>query len=321
MKPFLSLVSPENHLFHLARTGRLRLPEAWLEKYPALIDKALYPAAALLFAYLAPLLSAVLGLPLQAAALLLPGIQQTAAGLFLLLIGSFLPLFFLVWLWLRVLEQRPLWTTGLERPFLRKYLRGLIIGLLVFTVAIIALALVDSVAAETTVPEPISLLTLGASALIFLGWMIQGAAEELLARGLLLPVLGVRWGPLPGVLVSSLFFALLHLFNPHLSLISLLNLALFGLFAALYALFEGGLWGIFAVHAIWNWAEGNLFGLPVSGLDNSAGILFNLMEVGPDWLTGGSFGPEGGLAVTCVLIAGSLVVWFAGRRRHRQTES
>jgi membrane protease YdiL (CAAX protease family) len=241
LKPFHAILSQENHLFRLARTGQLRLPQAWLEKYPILIGKVLYPAALLLFAYLAPLLSAILGLPLQAIAWLLPGIQQTAAGLFLLLIGSFLPLFFLVWLWLRIFEQRPLSTIGLERPFLRNYLRGLIIGLLMFTSAIIALAIVDSVATETAVSERINLIAIGGTLLIFLGWMIQGAAEEALARGLLLPVLGVRWGPLSAVLVSSLFFALLHLSNPHLTLISLINLALFGLFAALYALFEGGL--------------------------------------------------------------------------------
>jgi membrane protease YdiL (CAAX protease family) len=316
-----SLLSQESHLFHLARTGHLRLPHSWLAKYPLLIDKALYPTALLLFAYLAPLLSAVLGFPLQAVALFLPGIQQSAAGLFLLLIASFLPLFFLVWLWLLIVEQRPLWTTGMERPLLRKYLRGLGVGLLMFTAAIIALALIDTVVTETAVAERLTPVAVGGTLLIFLGWMVQGAAEEVLARGLLLPALGVRWGPLAGVLVSSLFFALLHLSNPHLSLISLVNLGLFGVFASLYALFEGGLWGIFAIHAVWNWAQGNLFGFPVSGLDSSAGILLDLMEVGPDWLTGGPFGPEGGLAVTFVLLISSLLLWFAGRRRRNQTES
>jgi len=313
-----SLLSPDNHLFHLAQTGDLRLPESWLARRPVLMEKILYPAFVLLFAYLVPVLSSVLGLPLLAIPYFFPDIQQTALGRFLFLVGAFLPMFFQIWIWLWVFERRPLWTTGMERPFLRKYARGFALGLCMFTAVIALLALFNSVIVETPLVGGFSLLTLAGALLLFLGWMIQGAAEEILARGFLLPVLGVRWGPLAGVVVSSLFFASLHLFNPHLSFISLLNLALFGFFAAFYALYEGGLWGIFAIHAVWNWAQGNLYGFSVSGVEISNGILLDLMENGPDWLTGGLFGPEGGLVVTFVLIISLLLVWLAGRRRREQ---
>ncbi len=310
-----SRLAPDNQLFYLARTGRLRLPESWLLRRPTLFEKVLYPAAVLLFAYLVPTLSAFFGLPFLVIPSFLPDLQQTAVAQFLFLIGAFLPFFFLIWIWLWIFERRPLWTTGMEKPFLRKYLRGLLLGLLMFTAVVGLFALFDVVTAETALTERFSPLALAGAMLIFLGWMVQGAAEELLARGFLLPVLGTRWGTLAGVIGSSLFFALLHLSNPHISTISLLNLALFGLFAALYALFEGGLWGIFAVHAIWNWAQGNLYGFAVSGLEVRDGMFFNLMEDGPDWLTGGLFGPEGGLVVTFVLIIALLLLWAAGRRR------
>ncbi len=309
------LLAADNQLLRLARTGRLRLPQSWLLRRPRLFEKLLYPALVLLFASLVPIVSAILGLPLLVIPSFFPDIQQTAVAQFLFLLGAFLPFFFLIWIWLWLFERRPLWSTGMERPFLRKYLRGLLLGLLMFTAVVVLLALVDSVVAETPLVERFSPLALAGAMLVFLGWMVQGAAEELLARGFLLPILGARWGTLAGVIVSSLFFALLHLSNPNLSAISLLNLALFGLFAALYALFEGGLWGIFAIHAIWNWAQGNLYGFSVSGLVIHDGMLFNLMEDGPDWLTGGLFGPEGGLVVTFVLIIGLLLLWAAGRRR------
>jgi membrane protease YdiL (CAAX protease family) len=283
-----------------------------------LFEKILYPAIVLLFAYLVPTLSAVLGLPLLAILFFFPDSRGTALGQFLFLSGAYLPIILLVWIWLWVFERRPLWTIGMERPFLRKYLRGLVIGLFMFTAVVALLALFDFVITETPLAERFSLLTVASILLVFLGWMIQGAAEEVLARGFLLPVFGVRWGPLAGVAVSSLFFALLHLSNPHISIISLLNLALFGLFAALYALYEGGLWGIFAIHAIWNWAQGNLYGFSVSGLEINSSMFFDLMEDGPDWLTGGLFGPEGGLVVTFVLIIGLLLVWLTRRRRSRK---
>jgi len=130
-----------------------------------------------------------------------------------------------------------------------------------------------------------------------------------------LPTIGGRYHPLAGILISSVIFTAFHSFNPNLSPIAILNLFLFGLFTALYALTEGGLWGVFSLHSVWNWAQGNLFGFEVSGMASPGGTLFNLRETGPDVITGGSFGPEGGLAVTAVLVISCLVVWLMARRR------
>jgi membrane protease YdiL (CAAX protease family) len=110
--------------------------------------------------------------------------------------------------------------------------------------------------------------------------------------------------------ISALVFAVYHSLNPNLSPIAFLNLFLFGVLTAFYALYEGGLWGVFGIHAAWNWAQGNIFGLEVSGIPPAGGTLFNLMETGPDAITGGQFGPEGGLAVTAVLIVSSIIVWL-----------
>ncbi len=309
------LLSTDNPLFRPARIGHLGLPSSWLSRRPVLFNKILYPGAVLLFAYLVTTLGSVLGLPLLVIPYFFPAIQQTAWAPFLILTGAFLPFFFLIGIWLWVFERRSLRTAGMERPILKRYVRGLLIGLFMFTAVILLLLLFDAVITETPLAGRFNLLTLAGALLIFGGWIIQGAAEELLARGFLLPILGARWGPLAGVIVSSLFFALLHLANPHISVLSLLNLALFGLFAALYTLYEGALWGIFAIHAVWNWAQGNLYGFSVSGLEivNST-IVFDLVEEGPDWLTGGLFGPEGGLVVTFVLLISTVLVIVAGRR-------
>ena len=120
-----------------------------------------------------------------------------------------------------------------------------------------------------------------------------------------------------GVLVTSILFALLHIFNANLGLIALFNLMLFGVFAAFYAMREGSLWGVFAVHSFWNWVQGNLFGMEVSGLPVRLEALIDLKEIGPDWFTGGAFGPEGGIAVTLLLLAGVIVLWLLeGRNRN-----
>jgi hypothetical protein len=62
-----------------------------------------------------------------------------------------------------------------------------------------------------------------------------------------------------------------------------------------------------AFHVAWNWVQGCLFGLVVSG-QRSVPTLINLQTTGPDVVTGGAFGPEGGLAVTAVFLVGIALV-------------
>lgn len=222
-----------------------------------------------------------------------------------MLIFTFGPIFLVVWAWIFLFEKRAPWTIGLEkRHALQNYLRGLLIGLAMFGAATGILTALGYVAFEQGDPRKQGIAALGSVLIIFAGWMVQGAAEETLTRGWLLPVIGSRYTALTGVMLSSLLFAALHLLNPGISPIAVLNLFLFGVFASLFALYEGGLWGVFGIHAAWNWAQGNLLGFEVSG-NSVSSTLINLMEVGPDAITGGVFGPEGGLVVTAVLLIGS----------------
>lgn len=313
------LLAQDNHLFELARSGRLRWPESL---------KKLYPIAVLICGLLIPILGQlIIGIPLVVAAFVTVGpeaamafIQSngggSSAGHMAILILGFAPIYFLVWLWLWLFESRPFWTVGLERGQVAwKYGRGLLVGLLMFSISVGIFAVFGFTEIESIGLRVNGAAVLGGALLVLLGWVVQGAAEEVLARGFLFPVIGTRWGTVTGIVASSSVFALLHLLNPNLSSIAMLNLFLFGAFTALYALYEGGLWGVFAIHSIWNWAQGNLYGFEVSGQEVGSAIVFDLMETGPDWLTGGPFGPEGGLAVTLVLIVSSALVFVAHRRR------
>jgi membrane protease YdiL (CAAX protease family) len=179
-----------------------------------------------------------------------------------------------------------------------------------FAAAVGILALFGSVSFEQGNPAEQGFPAIAGVMLVLIGWIVQGGAEEVLIRGWVLPVIGARYKPWVGLLVSSLIFALLHGLNPNLSVIALVNLALFGVFAGLYAMREGSMWGISALHTVWNWVQGNFFGLQVSGNGAGGGTLINLMETGADWLTGGEFGPEGGLAVTIVLLISIAITLF-----------
>ncbi len=315
--PSPSLLSTENHLLQLARQGRSRLSPA--------LDRWLYPWLSLVYAMLAPLIVGIMiavpmlllvllsGASLEDAAASLGSLPPGPANLYLTLnlLFSFAPIYLLVWLWIWLFERRHLPTAGFEwRGALGKYLRGFLFGILLFAAAT-ALGALTGVRVSTlisTSPDPGSLLLgLAGVFIILIGWLVQGGAEEVLTRGFLLPVFGVRYSVPAAILVSSVLFSSLHLFNEHLSAIALLNLALFGVFACLYALREGGLWGICALHSAWNWVQGNIFGLPVSGTPSGSSLL-TLQLTGPDWWAGGAFGAEGGLAVTLVLLLACIIL-------------
>ncbi len=316
-----NLLDSHNHLFELARLGQLRLSESINPKLKSFIERLAYPISVIFYALFVPIIAVFFAFPVIIVIILLqgggldPALLQDSTNPFLLL-AAFLPIYLLVWAGLWLFEQRQIWTTGLELPgWLAKYARGLLVGFLMFGISVAILALLGFVEIESGDQSGIRLTALLGSFVFLIAWIVQGGAEELLARGFVLPVIGVRFGSLAGVLISSLLFMVLHLLNPNLSLIGLLNLFLFGLFAALFALYEGGLWGVFAIHTVWNWAQGNIFGFEVSGTEVSGAIIFNLAETGPDWLTGGAFGPEGGLVVTLILLISSFLVWLANWRR------
>ena len=219
------------------------------------------------------------------------------------------------WLWLR--HKRPFWTLGFENIRLR---RSVLVGALSAGLMIAAVAGLDIVGGASLSREKI--LTTGAAlAIAFLSLLshtLHASAEEALFRGWLLPVLGSRYGALRGVLVSAFLFSVAHATNvaghSDVAFAALLNLLLFGIFAAVYALADGGLWGICAWHTFWNWAQSDLFGLPLDGGVHS-GLLVSIHPNGPVILTGGTFGPEGGLAVTGVLVVGILCIFNMEERK------
>ena len=91
----------------------------------------------------------------------------------------------------------------------QKYLRGLLVGLVMFVAAIGISAAFGYIAVEEVDPQQQGLAALGGVLLVFLGRTVQGPAEEALTRGWLLPVIGARYRPLLGVIISSAILSLL----------------------------------------------------------------------------------------------------------------
>lgn len=232
---------------------------------------------------------------------------KTAFDYMLFLVGAFLGIYLLVGLWVRLFEGRPFWSLGLntQQP-LFKFARGFLLGAIMFVVVVVP-GLWAGLFTLNVGPILASGTLFGVS-IMLVGWLVQGPAEELLFRGWVLPVVAAKYRLWLGILLSSVMFAIVHGLNPGVTWLAMLNLLLFGVFTALYALYEETIWGVCGLHAVWNWVQGNIFGLEVSGSRLGQASLFVVSESGPDWVTGGSFGPEGGLLVTGLLLVAVLVI-------------
>ncbi|MGI9149439.1 MAG: CPBP family intramembrane glutamic endopeptidase [Chloroflexota bacterium] len=207
----------------------------------------------------------------------------------------------------RLIDHRPTRQLGLEpHRAAPRWLRGasaatLMMGCIVLT----WYTLLDG-AVWTINPDPArsGVVLIGG----LLGFVAQGAAEEVLFRGYILENLTGKWGLRWAVIVSSLAFGLFHAPNPNFGPLAFANLVLFGVATAFYKvrIDRGQLWGVFGIHAVWNWLQQVVFGLPNSGVgygaDNS---LFTITPNAslPEAIWGGGFGPEGTLGTSLVLLA------------------
>lgn len=153
--------------------------------------------------------------------------------------------------------------------------------------------------------------------LFLLGFLLQGAGEEFLCRGFFMLSLTNRVSRAWAVAISSVVFALLHIGNAGLSLLALVNLALFGVLAGVYMLRQDDIWGVCGMHSAWNFVQGNILGVEVSGMNMEASLCRSAVRPGYDWLHGGAFGLEGGVAVTLILAAALVLTLFLPRKAER----
>jgi membrane protease YdiL (CAAX protease family) len=213
----------------------------------------------------------------------------------------------------RFLEDLPWRSLGLtlHRHWFKDLLVGSVIGILSLSIAVLIAKLGGgfhfSLSSRAVLGGVVK--SLAGSCVLFI---IAALAEEAMFRGYPLQTLARAKLAWFGVLLTSVPFAAAHLLNPHtVPGFTFANTALAGVWLALAYLRTRSLWFPLGVHWSWNWALGSLYGLPVSGLTLVSHPLLRATDLGPDWLTGGAYGIEGGAACTVALIISSIVVWKA----------
>ena len=142
----------------------------------------------------------------------------------------------------------------------------------------------------------------------FVFFLVIAVGEEIIFRGIIFRMIAERWNVAAALIVSSLLFGVMHIFNPDASIWSSIAIAIEAglLLGAAYS-FSGNLWLPIGIHWTWNFMEGNIFGFDVSGSPESYRLLTPSIS-GPDILTGGGFGPEA--SIIALVLGGSLSFWF-----------
>jgi membrane protease YdiL (CAAX protease family) len=225
---------------------------------------------------------------------------------------SVLTILLAAWLMVRFIDRRPFVSLGFGREnAVRDSLIGLAVGLGMMATCATILYLMGWV----------TWTTIGS----FLGWplavatlamLLNTVTQEVLVRGYVQQSIQSQFGTIAGVILSSLFFLALHLGAIGREFLPALSLFAAGLLLASCYAVSGKLWLPIALHFGWNVLQGPVLGQPVSGQALDAGDQL-LKIAGPELMTGGKFGIEGGLVAIVVTILGTpliLLLYHAWRR-------
>lgn len=198
---------------------------------------------------------------------------------------------------------------GFKQPI--NYIWGSLLGFGLFAAVAAVTGLYGS-NSFTLQSHPVNILGIAGVLVMFI---LQGAGEELLVRGLIFMPLSRKLGMPLALVSSSCIFSVMHFFNPSVNAVAALNLFLFGAVTALMYYCTQNFYLVAGLHSIWNFAQAMIFDFPVSGLEikHIYPLLENRAHVA-DLINGGNFGPEASLTTSVLLLAVIAVYVFKLRK-------
>jgi len=218
------------------------------------------------------------------------------------------------WIMLRRVDKLPWSTVGLDRAAASPLLiaNGLAFGALTIGVTCLVLLGAGLMRIDQTVPGS----WWGEAWRSTLVFLPAAFFEELFIRGYVFAVLRRAGGWKMALIVTSVVFGLLHAWNPNPDAESILAVIVAGFFLGAIFLATRSLYAAGAAHFAWNWVMSGALHIAVSGVP-SRDPDYRVVETGPDWVTGGPWGPEGGIAA---VVAMFVVLFYLYGRYLRQLE-
>jgi len=216
--------------------------------------------------------------------------------------------------WVYFKEGRPVRSLGfLGSGGLRRFLIGLAMGAGMLTFSVVLMLLLGQYErGEPVEGGLVGLAALLPALLLVCHWAIQSSTEETLMRGYLVQTSALQLPGWVAVLIPAVLFSSLHMLDLGLSEpVSIINIILFAVFASFIALRQGSIWMVCGIHTGWNWFQGNVFGVPVSGNQWLTHVFSFVPKEGANhFLSGGAFGPENSLVVTLVWGVATVIAYL-----------
>lgn len=217
-------------------------------------------------------------------------------------------------LYWKLIEKKPLSEMGLTKH-LGSYFIGAAFGLLMLAISVIAILWTGSIeylGIFENVDIPAILLFTG-------GFVVQGAAEEILCRGIVLHSLKGKVPLCVAVNVSTVMFILPHL--PSLlegdaiyTVFGIINLFLISTIFSLLTIAFRNIWAACGLHSFWNAVLYSILGLNLSGNDKTVTAVFHMRSVGKNIWNGGEYGIEASMITTIVLVIAAALIWYRSRK-------
>lgn len=206
----------------------------------------------------------------------------------------------------RLVEHRQLSDVSLKGALV-ELLAGLAIGTLLFSLVVAVIALLGGYQVVGTRPASVLYPIIGLS-------IVSGVTEEIMLRGLFFRIIENWLGSWVALVLSAALFGALHLGNPNATLVAGGAIAIeAGVMLAAIYMVTRRLWAAIGVHVAWNFTQGGVYGIPVSGFDVQ-GLLVPRIT-GPELLTGGDFGAEASLPAMLICTAFGITLLVIAARR------
>jgi membrane protease YdiL (CAAX protease family) len=222
-----------------------------------------------------------------------------------------IPALLVGWLSGKYLERVPYRAlgAGFTEGWLRNLFAGILVGAATVSLAVLIALMGGGLWFESNpVDGELLVRSLSVSLAVF---AIGAAWEEALFRGYILQTFARSGLAALAIALTAVFFGAIHAGNPNASVLGVTNTVLAGIWFGIAYLKTRDLWFVWGLHLMWNWMQGAVFGIEVSGMSTLASSpLLREIDSGPAWLTGGTYGVEGGIVTTVVLIVSTAVIYF-----------
>lgn len=217
-------------------------------------------------------------------------------------------------LYWKLLEKKPLSEMGVTKG-IGNYLIGIIIGVLLLAVSVFAIVLTGNIEYHGFFENADMLMII----LLIGGFIIQGAAEEILCRGIALHTLKEKTPLWLAIAISTILFILPHwssLFDGGAiyGVIGVVNLVLISIIFSLLTIRFKSIWAACGLHSFWNAILYCILGLNLSGKDETVTAVFNMQSVGENIWNGGGYGIEESLITAIVLALAAAMIWYMNRK-------